>query len=36
MMNKIKSSNKAIIKYLMVFPVVFFVGIIFASISGEN
>lgn len=30
MMNKIKSSNKAIIKYLMVFPVVFFVGIIFA------
>jgi murein DD-endopeptidase MepM/ murein hydrolase activator NlpD len=35
MMNKIKSSNKAIIKYLMVFPVVFFVGIIFA-ISQEK
>ncbi len=35
MMNKIKSSNKAIIKYLMVFPVVFFVGIFFA-ISQEK
>jgi beta-lactamase regulating signal transducer with metallopeptidase domain len=30
MMNKIKSSNKAFIKYLMVFPVVFFLGIVFA------
>jgi len=35
MMNKIKSSNKAIIKYLMIFPVVFFVGIVFA-ISQEK
>lgn len=35
MMNKIKSSNKAIIKYLMVFPAVFFVGIFFA-ISQEK
>jgi hypothetical protein len=35
MMNKIKSSNKAIIKYLMVFPVVFFVGIVFA-VSQEK
>ena len=35
MMNKIKSSNKAIIKYLMVFPIVFFVGIFFA-ISQEK
>ncbi len=35
MMNKIKSSKKAIIKYLMVFPVVFFMGIVFA-ISQEK
>jgi murein DD-endopeptidase MepM/ murein hydrolase activator NlpD len=35
MMNKIKSSNKVMYKYLLVFPVVFFVGIFFA-ISQEK
>ena len=35
MMNKIKSRNKAIVKYLLVFPIVFFVGIIF-GVSQEK
>jgi murein DD-endopeptidase MepM/ murein hydrolase activator NlpD len=35
MMNKIKSGNSVIIKYLMVFPVVFFIGIVFAISQGR-
>ena len=35
MMNKIKSSNRTILKYLFVFPLVFFIGIFFA-ISQEK
>ena len=35
MMNKIKSSNKVIFKYLMIFPIAFFIGIIF-GVSQEK
>jgi len=35
MMNKIKSGNKVVIKYLLVFPIVFFIGIVFAISQGK-